>query len=194
MMNYIWSGIMIVSIVFSFFTGKTDAVALAAIEGAGDGVKLVLELCGIMCFWTGIMEIAEKGGMMSVFSRVLSPVTRLLFPKIPQKSRAMRAIVMNMTANLLGMANAATPLGLCAMQELNRLNGYSKTASDEMCTFVVINTASIQLIPATLIALRAGAGSAAPAEIIVPVWITSAAALTIGVTAAKLFAARRTRQ
>ena len=190
MMNYIWAAIMIISIVVSFFTGKFDAVSLAAIEGAGEGVKLVLELCGVMCFWTGIMEIAEKGGIVSALSRVLSPVTRLLFPKIPQKSRAMRAIVMNMTANILGMSNAATPLGLTAMHELQALSG-GTVASDEMCTFVVINTASIQLIPATLIALRASAGSAAPTEIMVPVWITSAAALTVGVTAAKIFEKRK---
>ena len=191
MMNYIWAAIMIVSIVVSFFTGKFDAVSLAAIEGAGDGLKLVLELCGVMCFWTGIMEIAEKGGIINALARILAPVTRLLFPKIPQKSRAMRAIVMNMTANILGMSNAATPLGLSAMSELHMLSGRSRTASDEMCTFVVINTASIQLIPATLIALRASAGSDAPTEIMLPVWITSAAALAVGVTAAKIFQKRK---
>ncbi|MBQ7717873.1 MAG: nucleoside recognition protein [Clostridia bacterium] len=191
MMNYIWPAIMIISVVVSFFTGKFEAVSVAAIEGAGDGVKLCLELCGVMCFWTGIMEIAEKGGIVKRISKLLSPLTRLLFPKIPQNSRAMSAIVMNMTANILGMANAATPLGLKAMQELKELNKNKDSASDEMCMFVVINTASIQLIPATLIALRAAAGSAAPTEIILPVWITSAASVLVGVTAAKIFQKRK---
>lgn len=180
---------MLVSIITSVFTGKVEAVSLAAINGAGEGVKLVLELAGVMCLWTGIMEIASKSGLVNALGRFLSPVTRFLFPKIPQNSRAMRAIVMNMTANILGMANAATPLGLNAMYELQKMNK-SDTASDEMCTFVVINTASIQLIPATVIALRAAQGSAAPNEILLPVWVTSFAALCVGVLTLKSFQRR----
>lgn len=190
MMNYIWAGIMLVSIITSVFTGNIEQVSLAAIDGAGEGVKLVLELVGVICFWTGIMEIASKSGLINALSRLLAPVTRFLFPKIPQNSRAMKAIVMNMTANILGMSNAATPLGLNAMRELRSLSNMD-TASDEMCTFVVINTASIQLIPATLIAMRASAGSEAPTEILLPVWITSAAALTVGIIMVKTLQRRR---
>ena len=191
MMNYIWAGIMVVSIITSLFTGNIENVSLAAIDGAGEGFKLVLELCGVMCFWTGIMEIASKSGIINVLSKLLSPLTGLLFPKIPQKSKAMKAIVMNMTANILGMSNAATPLGLNAMRELNKLNNESKIASDDMCTFVVINTASIQLIPATLIAMRASALSNAPTQIILPIWITSSAALIVGLIAVKSFKKRK---
>ena len=184
MMNYIWAGIMVVAVITSVFTGNIEQVSLAAINGAGEGVKLVLELVGVMCFWTGIMEIASKSGLINALGRLLSPVTKILFPKIPQNSRAMHAIVMNMTANILGMSNAATPLGLNAMRELRSLSNMN-VASDEMCTFVVINTASIQLIPATLIAMRASAASAAPTALNQPVWITSLAAITVGIITVK---------
>ncbi len=191
MLNYIWAGIMLISIITSFFTGRTEEVSAAAMSGAADGITFILELAGIMCFWTGIMAIAERGKLTGVFARILRPVTKLLFPNIAPKSPAMNAIVMNMTANMLGMSNAATPLGLTAMSELDKLNKKSKTASNAMCMFVVINTASIQIIPATIIALRRGAGSAVPAEIVVPVWIASIATLAVGITAAKILERRR---
>lgn len=187
MLNYLWAAIMLTAIVTSFFTGRTEAVSAAAVSGATEGVKFVLELAGVMCFWTGLMAVAEKSRMIKIFSKLLSPVTRILFPDIDQKSAAMDSIVMNMTANMLGMSNAATPLGLAAMKELDKLNRSSKTASNAMCMFAVINTASIQIIPATLIAMRQAAGSASPTEIIVPIWITSLASVLAVVAAAKIF-------
>lgn len=191
MMNYIWAAIMLISIVTAFFTGKIDMVASASVQGAISGVTFILELVGVMCFWTGIMAIAERGKLIDVLSRLLRPLTRILFPDISPKSSAMNAIVMNMTANMLGMSNAATPLGLRAMVELDKLNNKRNTASNAMCMFVIINTASIQLIPATLIAIRTSAGSHAPTEVIVPIWIVSAMAVTVGVVSAKIFEKRR---
>ncbi|MBO4898092.1 MAG: spore maturation protein A [Clostridia bacterium] len=190
MLNYIWTGMIIVSVIISFFTGKGEEVSSAALSGAADGVKLTFELCGAMCFWSGLMEVAENGGLTKIFSQIFSPVIKLLFPGIKKHSRAERAVTLSMVANLLGMSNAATPLGLAAMRELQKENRPHDTAGDDMCMFVIINTASFQLIPSTLIALRAVCGSASPTEIITPVWITSFISLSLGVLSAKLFSRR----
>lgn len=187
MLNLIWSGLFAVSIIVSFFTGNFEQCALAAVEGAGEGITLCITLCGAMCFWSGIMEIASKSGAVDALAKFLKPITKLLFPKLRQDSKAMRAIVTNMTANILGMSNAATPLGIRAMELLQKENTDKKRASSEMCMFVIINTASIQLIPTTLIALRSSCGSSCPTEIIVPIWITSTITLVVGVILAKVF-------
>lgn len=189
MLNYIWAGIMLLSIVVASFTGKIDRVAAASIDGAAGAVTFAISILGIMCLWTGLMKIASESGLVNFFSKMLRPLTRIIFPDVPQNSPAMNAIVMNMTANMFGMSNAATPLGLNAMRELNKLGTvWSRTATNPMCMFVVINTASIQLIPATVLALRQAASSTNPFEIIVPAWIASLCAVTAGVIAAKLFA------
>lgn len=185
MMNYIWSGLILISLIISIFTGKLEATTAAAMNGAADAVTTCISLLGIMCLWTGLAKIAEKSGLVDVFAKIMRPLTKLLFPKLKKDSPALNAIVMNMVANLLGMGNAATPLGLKAMKELDKLNRSSPSASNEMCMFVVVNTASLQLIPTTLIALRQTFGSANPGIIIVPVWIVSICALTVGVLAAK---------
>ena len=187
MLNVIWSGLIIVSLIVSFFTGTFEQCSIEAIKGAGEGVTLTISLCGAMCFWSGVMKIASKSGVLDILAFIMRPITRLLFPKIKDGSEAMKAIVMNMTANILGMSNAAPPLGLRAMDELQKLNTDKKRASKSMCMFVLVNTASIQLIPTTLITLRAVSGSNAPTEIIVPIWITSIVALTIGVISIKIF-------
>lgn len=193
MLNYIWSGMIIISFITAVFTNRINDVTNAALEGAGSAVETCIGLLGAMCLWTGLSKVAEDSGLTRIFAKLLRPVTKILFPKLKCGSAALEAIVLNMVANLLGMGNAATPLGIKAMKELSALNTDKGTASDEMCMFVVINTASIQLIPATVIALRQGAGSLNPAEIIAPVWICSICAVTVGVTAAKLFQ-RRQRQ
>ena len=190
MLNYIWSGMIIVSVIVSFFTGNAENTASAAISGAADGVKLSIELCGAMCLWSGLMEIAERGGIINVLSRLFAPVIRFLFPGVKRSSRAEHAITLSMAANLLGMSNAATPLGLAAMRELKKNNRPQDIAGDDMCMLVIINTASFQLIPSTLIALRAVCGSLSPTEIIIPIWITSFISLSLGVLSAKLFSRR----
>lgn len=187
MLNYIWCGMIVLSFVAAAFTGRLDALTSGAIEGAASAVETCIGLLGAMCLWTGVAKIAEDSGLVNVFAKILKPVTKIIFPKLNQGSAAMRAIVMNMVANLLGMGNAATPLGIAAMKELDRENKHRAAASDEMCMFVVINTASIQLIPSTVISLRQMYGSANPSEIVVPVWICSICAVTVGIAAAKIF-------
>lgn len=190
MLNYIWCGMIILSFAAAIFTGRIESLTAGAIEGAASAVETCIGLLGSMCLWTGIAKVAENSGLINIFARLLKPMTKVIFPKLRQDSAAMRAIVMNMVANLLGMGNAATPLGIAAMRELNRENKHRSVASNEMCMFVVINTASIQLIPSTVISLRQMYGSTDPSGIIVPVWICSICAVVVGVTAAKIFQRR----
>lgn len=189
MLNLIWGVMMIIAIVFGIANGKTSDITAALMNGAGDAVTMTISLAGIMCFWTGIMKIAKESGVTDIISDVLSPLIGLLFPKLRDKE-AKEAVVMNITANMLGMSNAATPLGIKAMEKL-AAHSDGKTATDEMCMFIVINTASLQLIPSTVIAMRQAAGSAVPADIIIPVWLCSICALTVGVVCAKIFAAAK---
>lgn len=189
MLNYIWGGMIIVSIIVSIFTGRVSETAAAATTGATNAVELCIGLLGIMCLWTGLAKIGEKSGIIKLFSRLLRPVTKFLFPNVPRESPALNAIVMNIVANLLGMGNAATPLGINAVKELKKLNR-SDRASDDMCMFIVINTASIQLLPTTLVSLRQSFGSSNPGCIIFPVWMVSLSALLVGITTAKLLEKR----
>ncbi len=190
MLNYIWGGLILVSLVVSAFNGKLEATTGAAIEGAKGGLQMAITLLGIMMLWTGIMNIAKQSKLIEKIARFMRPLIKLLFPKLKPDGAAANAIVMNMVANALGMSNAATPLGLAAMRELDKLNPNKDKATNEMCMLVVINTASIQILPVTIIALRQAAGSADAFSIVVPVWIASLLAVTAGVTAAKIFAAR----
>lgn len=193
-MNYIWSGMMMVAVLFGLISGRTEALAQSALAGAENAVKMAFSLLGMMCFWSGLLEVAKRAGLTEKFARLIRPLTKLLFPRLPSESPAAVAMVMNMTANFLGLSNAATPLGLSAMAELEKINPHPGQATDEMCMFVVINTASISLLPTTVIALRAAAGSEAPFAIVVPVWICSLAAVTVGVVAAKVMARRERRR
>ena len=189
MLNYIWAVMMITAVICGIFTGRINQISEALMSGAEDAVTMTISLMGIMCFWTGIMNIAENTGVTNMIARILTPITKILFPKLKDE-KAKSAIIMNMTANMLGLSNAATPLGLKAMQELNRMSD-GKTATDEMCMFIVINTASLQIIPSTVIALRQAAGSAVPTDIIIPVWVCSICVITVGVVAAKIFSKRQ---
>ncbi len=191
MLNYIWSGMIIISFIVAVFTGRIEMITSAAMEGAGSAIEMCIGLLGVMCLWTGIARVSEDSGLTDVFARLLRPVTKIMFPRLKNGSNALNAIVMNMVANLLGMGNAATPLGIAAMKELDKQNEKKGIASDEMCMFVVVNTASIQLIPATVIALRQLFGSQNPTEVIVPVWLCSICAVTVGVIAAKVFQKRK---
>ena len=191
-MNAIWVFMIIISYVFSFFAGTTEEVTKSVFSGAESAVDLTISLLGMMCLWTGLLEIAEKSGLTKKIEKVLTPVVNLLFPHIPHGSSAKSAICMSITANLLGLSNAATPLGLSAMKKLEKRNLTPEIASDEMCMFVVINTASITLIPTTLLTIRAAFNSAYPFEIMVPVWIASALSVSSGILCAK-FCARRQR-
>ncbi len=193
MMNVVWASMIAASYLFAVFSGNVEAVTEGAISGAQRAVEMVLELCGMMCLWTGFLEIAKQSGLTEKMAKFLRPLLRILFPSLKKEPAAQRAIVMNMTANFLGLSNAATPLGLAAMEELHRINGRSTRASDAMCMFVVINTASINLIPNTLLALRSAAGSTDTFGILVPVWICSVVSVTVGACAVKLFCRREAR-
>lgn len=161
------------------------------IKYAKVAVELAIALIGIMSLWLGLMKIAERSGMVALLSRFLKPVTTRLFPDVPPDHPAMGAMLMNISANMLGLANAATPLGLKAMEELNTLNKKIGTATDAMCTFLVINTSSVQLIPATVIALRAAAGSTNPTEIIGPVIFATTINTLVGIGAVRLMSRMR---
>jgi len=154
MLNYIWGGMILISVVIGTFTGKIDAVTEAAIASAETAVELSIGLIGIMALWLGMMSIAERSGLVELIAKIVRPITIWLFPDVPPDHPAIGSIVLNMAANMLGLGNAATPLGLKAMQELQELNPQKDQATDAMCTFLAINTSSIQLIlPATVVGL-----------------------------------------
>nr|WP_316625824.1 nucleoside recognition domain-containing protein [uncultured Ruminococcus sp.] len=184
MLNVIWSLLVIASVVCSFLFGKSENLSAAMVDSGADAVELLLTLAGILTLWSGIMKIAEKSGLTTLLARLSAPLLRLLFPALDKDGEAFGFITMNLTANLLGLGNTATPLGLRAMAELDRLNGHGDTASDEMVIFVVMNTASLQLLPTMLGSLRQSSGSTAPFEILVPVWLSSASALTVALSIA----------
>lgn len=189
MLNYIWVIIMIISILSSVITGNQSSINSSILDGATEAVKLLTMLLGIMSVWSGIMNIAKESGFIKIISIVLRPIVKLLFKNVPRNSKAEEAILMNMAANLFGISNAATPTGLIAMSEMKKLsNERSDTASDDMCLMVIINTASLQLIPSTIFALRHSSGSKNPFEILLCVWITSILALLSGIISAKIFA------
>lgn len=148
------------------FTGRIDTVTDAIFSSAEKAVSVAFSLISIMTFWLGMMKLIEKSGLINWIVCVLRPLANFLYPNIPRNHRAMQAILMNMSANLLGMGSAATPFGLKAMQELQELNDDPQTASDEMCTFLAVNTSSLTIIPTTVIALRAATGSLSPTEIV----------------------------
>lgn len=178
------------SIVVSVFTGKVEQTVAAATAGAASAIDTCISLLGIMCLWTGLAKIGERSGIIDFFARLLKPVTKILFPGIKPDSPAMRAIVMNIVANFMGMGNAATPLGINAVKELHKSNNYRSEASNDMCMFILLNTASLQLLPTTLISLRQSFASSAPGEIILPGWIVSAIAVTVGTITAKFLEKR----
>lgn len=187
MINYIWAFMMLFSIIVGCINGRIDAVVQSAFEGADLGIKTVLGFIGITAMWSGFMKIAENSGLVRKFTKLIRPLNRFIFPHLKNERKAIEAVSSNMVANMLGLSNAATPLGIKAMKELDRLNHSRNIASDDMCMFAVINAASIQLIPSTIIGIRASLGSVAPAEIIVPVWMVSFAAAFCGIMLSKFF-------
>ena len=185
-MSGIWAGMVVVSLVCALVTGRGSEVASAAMEGASAGVELCLGMAGALCLWMGVMEVLRRAGAMGWLSRLLRPVLGRLYPDFARDSGVMDAISANVSANLLGLGSAATPLGLDAARRMSRRS--PGVASDSLCMLVVCNTASIQLIPTTVAAVRAGAGSTAPFDILPAVWLASALSVTAGILAARLFA------
>ena len=179
-----------VSLAFSLVSGDVGKLSEGLLDSASSAVELLLSVCGMLCMWSGFMKIADDCGLVRKLSKLSAPLLRRLYPDVDEDSEAFRYISMNISANLLGLGNAATPLGLNAMKELRKLSD-SDTASDSMVTFVVMNTASIQLLPTTVAALRKSSGSAHPFDVILCVWLTSAAALAVGLISAQLLCGRR---
>ena len=185
-MAAIWTGMVALSVVCGLATGRGPEVAAAAVEGAQAAVELCLAMAGMLCLWTGVMEVMRRCGLAQALSRALRPVLRRLYPRSCRDQQTMDAIAANVSANLLGLGNAATPLGIQAARRMSR--GTGGTASDELCLLVVCNTASIQLIPTTVAALRSAAGSSAPFDILPAVWLASALSVTAGILAARALA------
>lgn len=186
-MNYIWVGMIVLSFVCSAFTGKMEELSQSVIDGAEKSVTLVLSMAGLMCLWSGLMRIAEAGGMTRILAKAFSPILSRLMPDYAKDADTMQAVSANITANLLGLGNAATPLGIEAMKRMKKNNPLKNTANNSMVIFVVLNTASVQLIPTTIAALRSASGSKAPFDILVPMWIVSVLALLAGIIPAKIW-------
>ncbi len=186
MLNVIWLSMMFLAVIVGLCLGRIDQVVQAVTDSAKHGFEVALGLAGIMSLWLGIMNIATESGLVHTLSRWMSPVMRRLFPDVPPDHPAMGAMMMNIAANMLGLANAATPFGLQAMRELQKLNTHVHTASNAMCTFLAINTSSVQLIPATAIAFLAASGSHHPTSVIV----SSLIATTVS-TLVALFSVRK---
>ena len=190
-MAWIWTAMVVLSLGFGLATGNLEAVADAALEGADSAVELSLSMAGVMCLWSGVMEIMNACGLSEGLARVFRPVLRRLLPNACRDPETLAAVSANTSANFLGLGNAATPLGIRAACRMAR--GCDGVASDELCLLVVLNTASIQLLPATIASVRAAAGCETPFDILPAVWLSSAISVTVGLGAAWLLA-RRGRQ
>lgn len=188
MLNAIWLGMIFTSIVVGVAQGRIDQVVHAVTDSAKLGFEIALSLTGIMALWLGIMGIASESGLIQVIARGLRPIMRSLFPEVPPDHPAMGAMVMNIAANMLGLANASTPFGLQAMKELEKLNNNAQEASNAMCTFLAINTSSVQLIPTTAIAFLAANGSLNPSSVIVTSLIATLCSTMVAIIAVKQLA------
>ena len=186
-MNYIFYFLIIISIVVGAVNGKLPDVVNAILSGADLSVKVAFSLIGIMAFWLGLMKIAEKSGLVEFIAKIISPVTKKLFNQIPENSPAIGDIAMSVSANAFGLANAATPIGIKAMEELQKENVNKSEASDAMCMFLAMSTAGFQLVPATVIAVLVGIGYPNPTRIIAPTLLVTSVAFGCAIFFAKLF-------
>jgi spore maturation protein SpmA len=185
-LNYIWLALVVLAVAIGGWNDRLNEVTAGAFDGAKTAVTIALGLIGVMALWLGVMRLAERAGLVQRIARGLRPIMRRLFPGVPPEHPAMGSMLMNMAANMLGLGNAATPLGLRAMRDLETLNPRPGVASNAMCTFLAINTASVQLIPATAIALLAAAGSARPTAIVGTALLATLCAATVAITSAKI--------
>ena len=189
MLNYLWGGMILVAVVYGAVTGNIKEVGNAALDSSKDAVELCITMLGVMALWTGMMKIAEVSGLTKKFLRLARPVLRFLFPEIPAESKANDYIASNMLANLLGLGWAATPFGLKAMEELQKIHmaqgGKKGVASRAMCTFLILNMSSLQLIPINMIAYRSQYGSVSPAAIVMPALLATTVSTIVGIVAAK---------
>lgn len=188
-MAYVWAAMAACSVVCGLVTGRIGAVSAAALEGAGAAVQLCISLAGILCLWSGFMEILKRTGLEARLARLLRPVLRRLLPEACRDGETMAAVSGNLSANLLGLGNAATPLGIRAARRMSR--AAEGTASNELCRLVVLNTASVQLLPTTVAGVRTACGAAAPFDILPAVWISSVLSVSVGLAVCRLLEGRR---
>ncbi|WP_297633687.1 nucleoside recognition domain-containing protein [uncultured Clostridium sp.] len=186
MINYIWFGMIFLGIIVSLLTGNADKITEAIVSGSDSTVKFIIGLVGIMCFWCGVMKVAEKSGLTAQLAKILRPILKLLFKEAAKDEKALGAIVMNLTANMFGLSNAATPFGIKAMEEMDRLNREKGRASNDMALFLVMNAACIQLVPTTILSIRAAEGSANAGAIILPAILSTTVAAIVGITCCKI--------
>ena len=191
-MAWVWTGMVTLSLVFGLLSGNLDAVANAALEGARSAIELSLAMAGVLCLWSGVMEIMNACGLSAGLARLFRPVLRRLLPNACKDPETLAAVSANVSANLLGLGNAATPLGIRAARRMAK--GCGGVASDELCLLVVLNTASIQLIPATIASVRAAAGCETPFDILPAVWLASVLSVAAGLTAERLLSCGRARR
>jgi spore maturation protein A len=194
MVNYIWVFMTLVGFIFAMINGTMEEVNKAIFDGAKEAVTLCIGLISILVFWLGMMRIAQESGLLELLSKLFRPLVRRLFPEVPTNHPAMGYILSNMIANMFGLGNAATPLGIKAMEELKHLNGGKNSASRSMVTFLAINTASITIIPTTVIAIRMNYNSASPTEIVVPTLIATIISMLGAVMIDRYFYNRRSRK
>lgn len=187
MLNLVWPIFITLSFIFAIFSGNLEELNSSIFSSTEETIKLCLSLLGTVCLWNGIMEIANQTTIIHYLTIILKPVMRFLFPDIDENSKIYQEISMNIIANILGLGNAATPLGLKAMKSMQEENTNPKVLSDSMTVFIVLNSASIQIIPTTVIAIRSSMGSVQPTAIIFPVWVTTICASVAGILATKIF-------
>lgn len=186
MLNKIWPVFLIISFIYAILNGNIEEFNNSIFTSCAQTVDLILKLFGTMCLWNGLMKIVQETSLMKKLTKIISPLMKILFPKMKKEDKEYKEITINIIANLLGIGNAATPLGLKAMQTMQEKNPQKDRITDSMAMFIVLNTASIQLIPSTVIAVRASLGSVNPSQIIVPVWIATIAADVAGIIASKM--------
>lgn len=186
MLNIIWPLFLIISFVYAIFNGRLEQVNTSVFEGTKSAVELCITLLGTMCLWNGIMKIACKTSIVKKLTKVLTPIMKKLFPDIKRQDKVHEEISMNIIANIMGLGNAATPLGLKAMKSMQKVNNDKKRLSNSMAIFIVLNTASIQLIPTTVIAIRSSLKSNNPTAMIVPIWIATIFAAISAIGLAKI--------
>ncbi len=185
-MGAIWLGMIFLSVCAAFWSGNTGGLTPAALDGAYSAVKLCISLAGALCLWSGLSKVMERAGLTEKLGKLMRPVFRRLFPRTSKDEIALGCLTANVSANLLGLGNAATPMGVAAVKRMRTLSGGTE-ATDEMCRLIVMNTASIQLLPTTVAAVRAAAGAEAPFDILPAVWLTSVCSVSAGLLAAYVF-------
>lgn len=190
-MNKIWAGMIIISVTLSIFSGRLQELITTLMSSTQSALQTVLDMLGMICMWSGFMKIAETSGVVKTLSNKVTPLVRFLFPELPKDNEVTGHIAMNMTANILGLGNIATPMGIKAMENLEKYNDDKKRLSNSMMMFIILNTASIQIIPTSVIALRATYNSSNPADVVLPIIIASFGSVIAGVFLVKLSCRRK---